>query len=434
MPMLSSIYSGIYKSIPGIPVYCPTGNCSWTDASPSLAICGQCTNVTDSVTRNCGKLPEEYLTFDGDLDPKEGWCNLTTPSGLELSTFYFWDLGNGNTYGGTIINNSMASFTDDSNDDMTDVDVSSSDISIPTDGDIYGDNRPSHTIPECSLRWCLASDIEVKVFNGSLSRQAELVDVFDTAYTRHYSDYNRNHLENLEQIVPLSTVTYQFNEDQSTLNIPRELNITVNLADTSAIRQQLASILKTKWSTHNVNAYDSNLLAETLLGCQNLSLVMWNHIRTTRNATDIYGEAWTNVTFVKVRWGWLSLLVITTALSIIFLTMVIILNHLNAISLWKSNNLALLFHGLDGWSSSELDVREVATMTKMAGTMKGKLEQNMDGYLKIVRSEAYRRFFFNCDTNDIGLGLWCLEGGKWCLEMGVRVIVLGSSESVFGDV
>jgi hypothetical protein len=135
------------------------------------------------------------------------------------------------------------------------------------------------------------------------------------------------------------------------------------------------------------------ILAQTLYASQNVSLMMDNlaasmtkNVRTSRNATSVYGQAITNVTYVKVHWGWLSLLVITTGMSIVFLFIVIISSRLSATFLWKSNSLALLFHGLDGWSSTELDATKVATMTRMAKTMDGQLKRDSDGLLKIVRS------------------------------------------------
>jgi hypothetical protein len=73
-------------------------------------------------------------------------------------------------------------------------------------------------------------------------------------------------------------------------------------------------------------------------------------------------------------------------MSIIFLLIVIISSHLSDTFLWKSNSLALLFHGLDGWSSTELDATKVAIMTRMARTMDGQLRRDSDGLLKIVRS------------------------------------------------
>jgi hypothetical protein len=118
----------------------------------------------------------------------------------------------------------------------------------------------------------------------------------------------------------------------------------------------------------------------------NLAASMTKNVRTSRNATSVYGQAITNVTYVKVHWGWLSLLVITTGMSIVFLFIVIISSHLSTTFLWKSNSLALLFHGLDGWSSTELDATKVATMTRMAKTMDGQLKRDSDGLLKIVRS------------------------------------------------
>jgi hypothetical protein len=119
---------------------------------------------------------------------------------------------------------------------------------------------------------------------------------------------------------------------------------------------------------------------------ENLATSMTKHVRASRNATSVPGQALADVTFVKVHWGWLSLLITTTGMSMIFLLMAIILSHLSTTFLWRSNSLALLFHGLEGWSSTELDATKVATMTRMAGTMDVQLKRDSNGLLKIVRS------------------------------------------------
>jgi hypothetical protein len=182
-----------------------------------------------------------------------------------------------------------------------------------------------------------------------------------------------------------------FNISESVPN----LNIFINHADTLRIRDYLANILDTSWIAPNLDLFAQSppILAQTLYASQNVSLMMdhlaasmTKHIRASRNATSVSGQAFTNATYVKVHWGWLSLLIATTGMSIMFLFIVIILSHSSATFLWKSNSLALLFHGLDGWSSTDLDATRVATMTRMAKTMNGQLKRDSDGLLKIVRS------------------------------------------------
>jgi hypothetical protein len=171
-------------------------------------------------------------------------------------------------------------------------------------------------------------------------------------------------------------------------------SIFINHADTVGIREYLGSILSTSWATSNqVPTSRLPILAQTLYVNQNMTPMMKSlaesmskNVRNSRNATSVLGQAMTNVTYVEVHWDWLLLLVVTIGMSIIFLLMVIISSHLSATYLWKSNSLALLFHGLNGWSPTELDATRVATMTRMARTMDAQLKRDSDGRLKIVRS------------------------------------------------
>lgn len=92
VPMLGAIYNGIHDLNLNDSYICSTGNCEWDGWIPSLAVCSRCADVTDQVNKSCGPLPSELITNDGDLDPTNGWCSLTTPSGLEVSTLFYFNI------------------------------------------------------------------------------------------------------------------------------------------------------------------------------------------------------------------------------------------------------------------------------------------------------------------------------------------------------
>jgi hypothetical protein len=106
------------------------------------------------------------------------------------------------------------------------------------------------------------------------------------------------------------------------------------------------------------------------------------------NATMLLGDAITNLVFVKVRSPWLILLILETVFAAAFLMTSIIMsqgrNHL-----YKSSILALLFHGLSGWTELELMVQGLEVpenLQKQAKTMKAMLKRDDEGTLKLVRS------------------------------------------------
>jgi hypothetical protein len=249
-------------------------------------------------------------------------------------------------------------------------------------------NGSSYIVSECSLQWCLQYDTGVQVINGSISNRKTWLSAPNVTNSLPRVDLQNN---------PVWNASFASSSPPSALNSSKpvpDFTISINYADTSGIREYLVSILGTSWAASNLgSAYLPPILAQTLNVSQSATLMMENlassmtkNVRTSRNATSVSGQAMTNVTHVKVHWGWLFLLVVTIGMSIIFLLIVIISSHLSDTFLWKSNSLALLFHGLEGWSSTELDATKVATMTRMAGTMDVQLKRDSNGLLKIVRS------------------------------------------------
>ena len=84
--MKAGTFNALFGSkIADLPIYCPTGNCTWP-IIPTLGMCGGCTNVTDRLTTVCGE----------DDDGTE--CNSTLPSGTTFSYYDFRNLTIG--YGG----------------------------------------------------------------------------------------------------------------------------------------------------------------------------------------------------------------------------------------------------------------------------------------------------------------------------------------------
>jgi hypothetical protein len=396
--MLGAIYNGIYNLNLNDTHICSTGNCEWKRWISSLAVCSKCTDVTDQVTKSCDSSHvDDPADFSG-LYLTNGSCDLTTPSGLRVSTLTYFDDYTGN-YTSTMVNNSVEAL--DIFDGMTllrmatamarNEHIDSARVSLTAS------NGSSYTVSECSLQWCLQYDTNVQIINGSIAnRDTWLVARRDAADSLFAND--PIHLE----ANPVWNASFAHHPLPSLFKssepVP-DLNIFINHADTLGIRDYLAEILHTSWiassfgMSSSIGSISPPILAQTLYASQNVSLMMDNlaasmtkHVRASRNATSVPGQALTDVTFFKVHWGWLSLLVATIGLSIVFLLVVIILSHLSATFLWKSNSLALLFHGLDGWSSTELDATKVATMTRMARTMDGQLKRDSDGLLKIIRT------------------------------------------------
>jgi len=105
------------------------------------------------------------------------------------------------------------------------------------------------------------------------------------------------------------------------------------------------------------------------------------------NATVFYGDVFITETYFNVRWPWLIMPLAEALLAAILLIISILLTR--GEPLLKSSVLALLVHGLDGWTDDELEVEQPETGEKLEHLGKGmtaRLGPDVNGRVKFVRS------------------------------------------------
>ncbi|GME43312.1 uncharacterized protein K452DRAFT_310684 [Neofusicoccum parvum] len=115
---------------------------------------------------------------------------------------------------------------------------------------------------------------------------------------------------------------------------------------------------------------------------------MTNQVRTSSDISGkIYGTALHMETFIVVRWKWLGLPVAVIVFGVAFLVTTIALNWTKKTVLWKSNDLPLLTHGLEGWDADALaGVETSVAIRRTAGEMRARLGRNADGELRFLRA------------------------------------------------
>ncbi|EOD50359.1 hypothetical protein UCRNP2_2871 [Neofusicoccum parvum UCRNP2] len=115
---------------------------------------------------------------------------------------------------------------------------------------------------------------------------------------------------------------------------------------------------------------------------------MTNQVRTSSDVScKIYGTALHMETFIVVRWKWLGLPVAVIVFGVAFLVTTIALNWTKKTVLWKSNDLPLLTHGLEGWDADALaGVETSVAIRRTAGEMRARLGRNADGELRFLRA------------------------------------------------
>ncbi|KAL8873859.1 MAG: hypothetical protein Q9174_000739 [Haloplaca sp. 1 TL-2023] len=134
--------------------------------------------------------------------------------------------------------------------------------------------------------------------------------------------------------------------------------------------------------------YDSSNLTRRI---DNLATAMSNNIRSQDdNVTGpAYGIAWTSETYVHVRWAWFAFPATLVSLAVLFLLGTIIETSHRDVLVWKSNNLALIFHGrsLNLSSPSEKPVSKLSEMTDRATKIKATLIESSEGGWKLCQEE-----------------------------------------------
>ena len=122
---------------------------------------------------------------------------------------------------------------------------------------------------------------------------------------------------------------------------------------------------------------------------ENLAISMTNNIRQQNDSgsSPFSGLAFKTETYVKVRWAWFAYPTTVVALSLLYLIGTITETTYRDVLIWKSSNLAMLFHGqsLKLEHADRVLVGTLSEMSKKAGDVKVELVREMDEEWKLVQ-------------------------------------------------
>lgn len=102
-------------------------------------------------------------------------------------------------------------------------------------------------------------------------------------------------------------------------------------------------------------------------------------MRTSPNSTQFDGRALNSVTYIRIKWERLVLPLCAIVLSSLMLIVIIIRSRAGETPAWKSSSLALLFHGLEGWSDDELKAEDPEHLDEKSAKMKAQVLCGDDG-------------------------------------------------------
>ncbi|KAL4982964.1 hypothetical protein BDW68DRAFT_194785 [Aspergillus falconensis] len=308
--MQGAIYNGLFGSRSPRAFTCPTSHCAWPDNSSYtlLGVTGSCENVTLSSVNTC-KFP---------MSSRDGDCNITTPGGFNLTsrrrhqsaTFQFTRLNTTGTpsWGETADLINFAVWR------LTGFDLSAFDVH------------------ECRL---------------SLS-----------AYLYRNVSVSQNTMHIQDQVpVPLEPV----GELNNGLNWFRpsvgeftpEVQFALHAADSSKIQDVLSEIFigveaTTLWGEPTTAIADVLIAGNLSRIVENIAWGMTERMRTGPNSTIAEGTAYQAETYIAVNWPWITLPVLVVLGAAVLLVCSILANSRHKAALWKSSNLAVLLHSVQG--------------------------------------------------------------------------------------
>lgn len=341
---------------------CPNGNCTWAPYQ-SLAVCSQCVDITDTITYSVSNNPVPNCDVANHYTP----CLMTLLNGLSLGTADVTDLKakDDNLYS---LNTSgmLPPITLDQKG------YTLANFSLLASPD--RDSGPPSAI-ECSLYWCVntyTAAVNNTIFTENLRNSyynatsvlpvADLADSLNVV-SRNETFYNITPPTGGAKSDPNVNLTWQ---EESILEDDRLTQEDYLIAADATIHEWLGPLLSGNASVlvpandviSNFNGKIANMTTTFNRMAQYLTVAYRNSPGsdlTDPGGAQALGVAWENQTIVRVRWAWLSLPAVLLAATLVFLGATILGNSRGKVGVWKSNTLALLFHGLGSWGGEGMD-------------------------------------------------------------------------------
>lgn len=369
------VYLGLFgMANPTQTPYCPSNNCTWSPYQ-TLAVCSQYADLTDHV--NFMQAGKQVPSCNETIQQGQN-CPVALPNGLSLG-FPQLRTGDDRTFNAS---GSLPAVTLDS------VGYALANFSM------LQETFFNITAIECSLFWCVntyTARVYNTVFNESLESSwhdastAQAYSYRDTVYynitppsggIKSHTNVNRSKAD-VDKVKSQGLPLDFLQEDYIVLS--------ASLQD-SVLRTWLGGLLSGNATPHQFPDLASGDAIE-LFGGQDLKTMTIIFDRLAQHLTVSYREAavgsaqalgiaWESQTIVRVRWKWLSLPCALVAASLLFLGAAAVESTRARVPLWKSNALALVFHGPR--ELSEYRKRDVAAMEQSARTLRVRLTSSTD--------------------------------------------------------
>ncbi|ORY17447.1 hypothetical protein BCR34DRAFT_621887 [Clohesyomyces aquaticus] len=364
---------------PEIPLSCPTSNCTWPPYE-TLGICSECADVSQLLTFACLEASLDWYTpLNATTKPDPvangtacGYFLNATSSKPILMSGYIVDPVDLST-GEALIMRTLPLITNPSRNRRFGGSINFRHVRNPindflivtsTNGSnsVYRNETP--IAKECVLSWCVKTikssyfwaNYEEEVLetvknttSGPFPWQTQVVNTsegtgVDTYYTEDVAitaplngepspDYGVSNVTALSTVLVLDDIFPSF--------------ITVDGPSAGAyMRVKVPANLGPFIRKLDVNPWDGpNNITRHL---DRMATALTNVIRSSNSSEMIFGEAYSKVTFVSVKWVWLSLPLGLLLFSLVFLVGTVIKSsrEKDQVGVWKTSAIATLLYGL----------------------------------------------------------------------------------------
>ncbi|KAI9698028.1 MAG: hypothetical protein M1836_004381 [Candelina mexicana] len=388
--MLAAIYKGIFaesfnetqRPAQATAKSCISGNCTFGTFS-SLAVCSSCTNITSLVKKNIGT--QEFCDSDGCKTYNQ--CNDTLPNGVALR-----NMENDNGYSNIsalefLPLSSRSLIYQHINSPLGVFDFLKSEVQSTT----FDGHKPWAL--ECALYFCVqyyqisvdsGSVVEtvIRTWKNDSATETPLLNPPSGIYVHGIA--TGSFIERLDDGVtrPRNNVTFTNESFTASENATTRIHAKFyELFKDSVTRRQLSGAEEPRFDFSSDMVQALFFANNTISLVENLASSMTSQIRLQADRSNwIYGRASFFQVFVRVRWAWLTLQILTTVLAMVFVLAAALKGKPATLGVWKSNALASLFHGLDSETQELLNKgRTNGEMYESANTVSVRLASGNDG-------------------------------------------------------
>ncbi|KAH3976102.1 hypothetical protein HBI56_099790 [Parastagonospora nodorum] len=357
------------------PLACPSSNCTWPNYE-TLGMCSKCVETPKLLDFACLNTRVDWtstLNTTVSSYPNATVCgyflNSTSAQPVLMSGYMLGE--DGKPDGEVLLMRSLPLVTNglrqplwgsgsinfkDIRNPVMDFLISST----ANSSDVYANKPP--VLNECVIAWCVKT-IQSSYYIGTYKEEVIATFLNDSQGPYPWSSqylpdddvYMTDYFDNVTIAAPstgnnFSEYGWGLNNDTmfQTVNIfdrmfPSFTSVTNTSEEIFRWRTGAAALVRTKRLDFNPWLQPNNITHHL----ERLTAALTNVVRSSSGGDMVYGKAWDNEVYVKVRWAWLSLPLGLLVFSFVFLLATVIKSaaEKNQVSIRKNSAIATLLYG-----------------------------------------------------------------------------------------